>query len=145
MKNAALPMNRHLSTEDKRDAKGFLATECTEDTERHCGTYFIPSLCELRELRGPKILGTWFPCANSFQWPLSMNLVSPQRHRGTERTDIFYQTPCLRASVVNILRGSWSQCASSAPWWLSMNRPFATEPSTLRPDPILMWITVVMP
>ncbi|MCC7374366.1 MAG: prolyl oligopeptidase family serine peptidase [Verrucomicrobiales bacterium] len=59
-------MNRHRSTENRGDAKGFLATEGTEVTERHRGRPFIiTSLCGLGELRGPKCLGSWFSCANS--------------------------------------------------------------------------------
>jgi hypothetical protein len=51
-----------------------------------------------------------------------MNLVSPQRHRGTERTGNDTSSPCLCASVVKFFRASWSQWTSFTPWRLPMNR-----------------------
>ncbi len=55
--------------------KIFFATECTEVTERQFVGHFIATtLRALAELCGPTILGSGSQCANSVQWPLSMNL-----------------------------------------------------------------------
>ncbi len=50
--------------------------------------------------------GTLVPVTAHIQGPV-LNQLSPQRHRGTERTNLFSPSPCLSASVVRTLCSSW--------------------------------------